>query len=826
MKITYQISKMNNKRNYRRIIGSIRQIDGILNVNLNKEKELLYLEYQDQMEDIFQKVLKCFNEYEKHVKIEEVIAAEVYRKVILLKGLDCGHCAARIESLAKKNFSYERIVVDFSTERFIIETKDKDLYDNIMSEVTKIAHKVDPKIDITDVEKKTKAVEQEDKPLIAKYELIMFIGGLLLMAAYIIFKSIKLNSVLWLVHGVDGNSGPLKIYEYIILIASLFLVGFQVIVDFFINIIKRRELDEKFLMTLASIGAVITGHSIEAIAVMVLYRIGKLLQDKAINHSRKSIKELLTFDATVARIKVDDEELEVEVDSILPGDVLIVKTGEMIPVDGVIVNGKTLLDLKALTGESLGQNVKIGDIVRSGSINMGKVIEVKAKKIYRDSTMSQILDMVENASATKAKTENFITKFAKIYTPAIVAIAFIVSFVVPFVFALFEGNLANTWNYMVGSTEYRGYIYFGMVFLVIACPCALVISIPLAFFGGIGLASKQGILVKGSNYLEALSKTEYILFDKTGTITKGEFGIREIVPVDEAFTKEELHKLMAYAEFHSTHPIGMSIVESYGKELIFTEIIDDFVAIPGRGVRAYINGSRIAVVNEKMLEEAKIEHEKVNSPYLVLYILKEKRVIGYTTIGDSIREDAQIMINTLRKEGVNKIAMLTGDNKEVSESIGKTLGFNNIHSELYPQDKVSILEEYKEKTSKGKKVVYCGDGINDAPVISSADVGIAMGAGASEGSIAIADIVVMSDNLSKINEALLISKITNKIVIQNTILSLSIKFVVFALNFFNIPVMIWLAIFSDVGVSLLAIINSLRISRIFKKKNNIGEHHE
>ena len=820
MKKAYQILKMNNKRNYRRIIGDIRKIEGIQNVNLNKDKNTLYVEYNDTIEEIGKKILKCFNVYEKNVVLEEIVSTDVYRKVVILKGLDCGHCAARIESLAKKNFNYEKIIVDFSTERFIIETKDKHLCDNLVIEVSKLACRVDPKINVLEVGERNRTEELESTPIFKKHELIMFIIGCVLAVTFIISKTIMTQEILWLFHDNHLETTNQKVFEYVILSISLFLVGFQVLMDFIKNIIKRHEMDEKFLMSLASIGAVVTGHTIEAIAVMVLYQIGKYLQEKAVNHSRKSIKALLSFEATTTRLRVDDEELEVSVESVMPGDILIVKTGEMIPVDGVIITGKTYLDTKALTGESAYQNAKVGDNVRSGAINLGNVIEIKAKKIYRDSTMSQILDMVENASATKAKTENFITKFAKLYTPAIVTVSFIVSIIFPIVLCIFEKSFDNLKLYMLGSDEVRGWIYTGMVFLVIACPCALVISIPLAFFSGIGLASKQGILVKGSNYLEALSKTEYILFDKTGTLTKGNFGVKELVTVNPNFTKEDILKLMAYAEYHSTHPIGKSIVDSYGRDLIFPEIIDDYTNIQGRGVRAYINGARIAVCNYTLLEETKIDYEKVNSSDMVLYVLREKQVIGYAIIGDSIKEEAFEMINNLRRQGVKKISILTGDNKDVSEAVGKILGVDNILSQLYPNDKVEALEKHKQIVSKGKKVIYVGDGINDAPVLSSADVGIAIGASASEGSIAIADIVVMGDSLSKINDAITIAKETSKIVIQNTIFALGIKLFVFILNFFNLPVMIWLAIFSDVGVSLLAIINSLRLKNLFNKRES------
>ena len=414
----------------------------------------------------------------------------------------------------------------------------------------------------------------ETKPL-DKVQLILFIVGLALAFGFIVYKSIDLSSLLWLF-----EHDSLQLIDKIVLTISFVLVGYKVILDFFKNIIKRHEMDEKFLMTIATVGAIATGHNIEAVAVMAFYQIGQYLQEMAVNHSRKSISELLTFDVASARLKVDEEEMDIDVESVLPGDILIVKTGEMIPVDGVIKNGKTYLDLKALTGEADYQNAKPGDKVRSGAINMGGVVEVEAKKLYKESTMSQILDMVENASATKAKSENFITKFAKIYTPVIVGIALVVITVWPFI-ARLVGSTDSLNDLFFGNEFIQGSIYHGMVFLVISCPCALVISIPLAFFGGIGLASKRGILVKGSNYLEALNNVENVIFDKTGTLTKGEFGVKEIISLNnELYSTEEIHKLLAYVEYHSTHPIRVSITDSYGRDNIFTEIIEDFVQVP------------------------------------------------------------------------------------------------------------------------------------------------------------------------------------------------------------------------------------------------------
>ena len=812
MKITYQVLKLKNKNNYRRILGDVRKIPGVENVSLNKERHIIHIEYNN-IDDLKERVLNCFNYYEKQVDLEEVIQTEVYRKVLKLKGLDCGHCASRIESLAQKTFDHEKIVVDFSTERFILETKDQNLFNNAIKEVSQIARRIDPNIEVMDLQSSQRAQSIETKAF-DKKQLIFFIIGLVITFGFIIYKSIMLKNVLWLFEDIK-----LELLDQIILIIAFLIVGFKVIIDFFKNIIRRHEMDEKFLMTVATVGAIATGHNIEAIAVMAFYQIGEYLQEIAVNHSRKSISELLSFEVAAARLKVDDEEMEIEVESVLPGDILIVKTGEMIPVDGVIRNGKTYLDLKALTGEADYQNAKPGDKVRSGAINMGGVIEVEAKKLYKESTMSQILDMVENASATKAKSENFITKFAKIYTPVIVGIALVVIILWPII-ARLSGSTSSFYELFFGSGDMQGSIYHGMVFLVISCPCALVISIPLAFFGGIGLSSKRGILVKGSNYLEALNNVENVIFDKTGTLTKGEFSVKEKVSLyPEQYTGEEIHKILAYVEYHSTHPIGVSITDSYGRDEIFTEIIEDFVQMPGRGVRAEINGNRYIACNFKQLSENKITFEQVVSDDLVIYLVKEKQVIGYAVIGDSIREEVPETLVKLRKLGAKKIVMLTGDNAQTSSKVGKILKLEEVHSELLPNEKVEHLQKIKnESSNKNATTIYVGDGINDAPVISAADVGIAMGATGSEGSIAIADVVIMGDNIEKVSDVVTIAHATRRIVKQNIILALGIKLIVFVLNFINIPSMIWFAIFSDVGVSLLAIINSLRITGIFKKE--------
>ena len=805
----YNIYKVSNKNNYRRITQEIKKIEGVITLNIDKNQDVLFIEYNPVV-DIYDDILKAINKYEKNAYLEEIENIEVFRKVLKLKGIDCAQCALKIEMLAKKNFSHKQIIVDFSTERFIIETTDIDLIKNIVNEVSKIAHKVDPRIVVMDVATRQR-MEAEERFSIDKKDIVIFgIGALALIFSFI-----------WTIFVDKGNPFSHDVHLSVIVqistIISYLLIGYKVIYRFFRNIINRRFLDENFLMTIASIGAIVTAHNYEAVLVMLLYQIGTFLQERAVNHSRKSISALLSYEAKKARIRVNGEELEVEVESVLPGDILIVKNGEMIPVDGIITEGKSYLDTKALTGESQYRNVKVGDEVLSGSTNLGSVIEIKAIRPQSESTMTKILDIVENASISKAKTENFITKFAKVYTPVVVIAALLLMVVSPFVKHLIDPSNSIK-DLFLGTNEVTGSIYMGMIFLVISCPCALVISIPLTFFGGIGLASRRGILIKGSNYLEALNNVENVIFDKTGTLTYGTFGLIDVVSVSDV-SKDEILRLAAYTEYHSTHPIGNSIVDAYGRDNIFVEIIEDFTEVSSRGVRALINGSKITVGNYRCLQEAKIEVPDVKAAGLVLYVLKEKTYIGYLVIGDTIREEAFEVITEMRNNGINSVQIFTGDAKNVSISVANGLNVDEVYYELLPAQKVEKLEEVKNATeNKDAKTVYIGDGINDAPVISLADVGIAMGGSGSEGAIAIADIVIMTDNLNKVNEVIKISKKTRKIVVQNIILALSIKIVVLLLTVLELEVSMWLAIFSDVGVSLLAILNSLRVMNIFKKE--------
>ncbi len=796
---TYNLQKIKNRKNYNRITNEIKKLPSIKEVHINKGVDLLYIEIAENQEISEEQILKAIRKFEKNAVIQKTENKEVLRKVLYLKGLDCGNCAMKIENLAKRVMDHEQIVVDFATTRFIIETKDKELINNIFEEVEAVAHKVDPRIVVMDAtsNKKTR-VEEVYKP--GGLSLIFLIIGVVFFIGAFISAHFFTK--------IDDASKTFEIIALVLYLLSYFLVGNKVILMFFRNLFHGRIFDENFLMTIASIGAIFTSHYEEAVMVMLLYQIGERLQDYAVHKSRKSISDLLSLEAEVAHLKITNEITDVDVESILPGDIIVVQVGEMIPLDGIIMNGNTTLDTKSLTGEAAHVIKRRGDQVLSGSINIGTTIEIKVTHPYGDSMITKILDLVENASSKKAKAENFITRFAKYYTPVVVLLALIISTIVPLI------------DYKIGLSKltlletYKEYIYNAMIFLVISCPCAIVISVPLAFFAGIGLSSKRGILIKGSNYLESLANVENMVFDKTGTLTKGEFALREVVPVDDAISEKELLKTLAYTEFYSTHPIGLSILEAYGKDKIFPEIIADYTRLDGRGVKAVVNGSVVYAVNSRMITEMFPTIPIIEKNGIVIYVIKEKKYLGYVVVGDILRDEASKAIHTLRASGT-RITMLTGDSKISGDYTANLLQIDEVYSELLPDMKVEILEEIKTKTKKGK-TVYVGDGINDAPVIAASDVGIAMGGTGSDATIKIADVVIMSDNLEKLPDVIKIAKNTRRIVIQNIIFSLTVKLVVLILSLCtSIP--LWLAIFSDVGISLLAILNSMKITRLFHK---------
>ena len=583
----------------------------------------------------------------------------------------------------------------------------------------------------------------------------------------------------------------------IIYIISYLVVGLEILRKAIRNIIRGKVFDENFLMAVATIGAFVIGKFPEAVAVMLFYQIGELFQDYAVDKSRKSIASLMDIRPDFANVERNGDVEKVDPDNVKIGEIIIVKPGEKIPLDGNVIEGKSSLDTKALTGEALPRDVVEGEEVISGCINLNGVIKVKVTKEYGESTVNKILDLVENASSKKSKSENFITKFAQYYTPIVVIIAVFLAILPPLI---------------IKDEVFSDWIYRALSFLVVSCPCALVISIPLSFFGGIGGASKMGILIKGSNYIEQLSNAEIIVFDKTGTLTEGVFEVQKVEAV--GISQEELMKITTYAEHYSNHPISISIKNAYKKEIDEKQIVK-VKELSGLGIEAKIGNQDVLVGNEKLMNERKIEYTISNDIGTIVYVAIDGKFSGYIVISDKIREDSIIAIKNLKKNNIKQTIMLTGDKQDVGESVAKELGIDKVYAELLPDGKVEKVENLlKEKSVKGK-LAFVGDGINDAPVLAISDIGIAMGGLGSDAAIEAADVVLMTDEPSKIVNAIQLSKKTMRIVKENIIFAISIKVLVLILTAFGISTM-WEAVFADVGVSVIAIINALRALKVKK----------
>lgn len=574
-------------------------------------------------------------------------------------------------------------------------------------------------------------------------------------------------------------------------VISYLIVGLEIVLKAIKNIFKGKVFDENFLMAIATIGAFVIGEYPEAVAVMLFYQIGEAFQDYAVDKSRKSIISLMDIRPDFANIQRNGKIDKINPEEVNVGDIIVVKPGEKVPLDGIIVKGTSMIDTSALTGESVPKEIKEQDEILSGCINENGVLEVKVTKKFGESTASKILDLVENASSKKSKSENFISKFAKYYTPIVVVTAVLLAIIPPMIF---------------NRAEWIEWIHRALTFLVVSCPCALVISIPLGFFGGIGGASKIGVLVKGSNYLEALSNTEIMVLDKTGTLTEGVFEVQQINPID--ISKEDLIKYATYAESFSNHPIAISLKKAYGKEIV-NKKVSETQELPGLGVRAVIEGESIFVGNEKLMKENCIDYIKSEEIGTILYIAVNNKFAGTIVISDKIKTDAKETIDKLKKDNIKKIVMLTGDKRKVGENVAKKLGIDEVYTELLPSDKVEKVEELMKNKSENGNLAFIGDGINDAPVLAISDIGIAMGGLGSDAAIEAADVVLMTDEPSRVVDAIKISKKTMTIVKQNIIFAISIKLIVLILSAIGISNM-WQAVFADVGVSILAILNALR----------------
>ena len=585
-----------------------------------------------------------------------------------------------------------------------------------------------------------------------------------------------------------------KVVNNILFIISYIIIGKEILEKAFKNITRGKVFDENFLMTVATLGAFLIGEYPEAVAVMLFYQIGELFQIYAVDKSRKSVAALMDIRPDYANLLDDGKEIKVNPEKVNIGDVIIIKPGEKIPIDGVVIEGNTSLNTFALTGETVPREVGKKDEVLSGSINNEGLIKVKTTKKFSDSTVSKILDLVENASSKKSNSENFISKFAKYYTPIVVVIALTLCIFPPIIL----------------NQKFTTWIYRGLSFLVVSCPCALVVSIPLSFFGGIGASSKIGVLIKGSNYIESLSKTETIICDKTGTLTEGVFEVQKIKPVD--ISEKELLKYAAYTEHFSNHPISMSLKKAYGKKIDSSKVTNT-KEISGKGVIATIDNKEIIVGNEKIVKDENIKYVKSEEVGTIIYIAIDKKFAGTIVISDKIKKDAKKAIRLFRKNNVKKIVMLTGDKENISKEVFDELKLDDYKAELLPQDKVEIVEQIIKEKTESKQVAFIGDGINDAPVLALSDIGIAMGGAGSDAAIEAADIVIMTDEPSKLADAMEISKKTMKIVKENIIFAITVKIVVLLLSALGLATM-WAAVFADVGVSVIAILNALRILRV------------
>lgn len=584
------------------------------------------------------------------------------------------------------------------------------------------------------------------------------------------------------------NNEWLQIALFII---SYIIVGGDVVKRAVKNIFKGQVFDESFLMSIATIGAFFIGEYPEGVAVMLFYQVGELFQSYAVGKSRKSIASLMDIRPDYANVKKGDELVKVDPDEVQIGDIIVIKAGEKIPLDGKVIEGSSMIDTSALTGESVPREVEVGSDILSGCININGVITAEVTKEFGESTVSKILDLVENASSKKSNSEQFITKFARYYTPVVVIIAVFLAIIPPLV---------------IDGATFSDWIYRALAFLVVSCPCALVISIPLSFFGGIGGASKKGVLVKGSNYLEALAETEIVVFDKTGTLTKGVFNVQEIHP--EGVSKEELLELTAHAESYSNHPISLSLKRAYSKE-IDNGRISDVEEISGHGVIATVDGKKVMAGNIKLMKMMDIPYFKGELIGTIVHAAVNNKYIGYIVIADEVKEDSAQAIKELKAANIKQTVMLTGDNKSIGSKVAKELGLDKVYAELLPADKVEKLEELLSQKSKKGKLAFVGDGINDAPVLARADIGIAMGGLGSDAAIEAADVVIMTDEPSKIATAMKISKKTLKIAHQNIVFAIGIKIIVLILSAFGITTM-WAAIFADVGVTIIAVLNAFR----------------
>lgn len=767
-----------------KIEKSVKSISGVSFVSMDFKARTLAVEIEahEIIDDIIEGIELAVKDHEPNVIVREKVVSKPQRKVLMLMGLGCATCAAKIEKEIKNLPGVKYASLDFVSRKLTIEAATERELDLIAKKASEIVERIEKGVKVTE---EGEEESSSDTP-VSKRKLALLGGGAFLFLIALIFSFPQ-----WV--------------EFILYAAVFVLAGGEVVLTAVKNIKKGRIFDENFLMTIAALGAFAIGEFPEGAAVIIFYQIGEMLQDIAVNRSRRSIADLMNLRPDYVNLKDLDGIRVVSPGEVKPGDIIVVKPGERVPLDGVVAEGSSSLDTSALTGESMPREVEEGGEVLSGSINIDRLLEIKVTKPFSESTVSRILELVESAGSRKAPSESFMTKFAGYYTPAVVFAAAALALLPPL---LVRGESFSEW------------VHRALVFLVASCPCALVISIPLGFFGGIGGASKNGILIKGGNYLEALNNVDTVVFDKTGTLTKGVFTVSEVKAYG-TFTGDEVLRMAAYAESYSTHPIAASILNAYGGDIDKSRI-KRYGELSGYGVKAVVDDMTIIAGNSKLMKREGIDHEAVPAAGTVVHVASDGIYAGCILIADEVKQDSRKTVTGLRELGVDRLVMLTGDSKSISEDIGSRLELDEVYSELLPDQKVEKLEMlYNQKPSKGK-LVFVGDGINDAPVLARADVGVAMGGIGSDAAIEAADVVIMTDEPSKLVTAIKIAKKTKMIVWQNIIFAMLVKVVVLVLGAGGISTM-WEAVFADVGVALLAVLNSMRAMRV---KTDAGTEEE
>lgn len=716
---------------------------------------------------------------------------QLLKKEFTLEGLDCANCAMKIENGIASINGVRECNVNFATQTLSLQLNENE-QDSILAKAEKTITRLEPHVKMVEKEKKAFTSHnhahhhehnethshthdhgaENTKKLIGR-----------LVAGTIV--------------ATVGFLAPMTgVTEFVLFFLAYLIVGGDILYRAIKNILRGQVFDEHFLMAIATLGAFAIQEYPEGVAVMLFYQIGELFQGIAVNRSRKSITSLMDIRPDYANVKDGDEFKKISPDLVKIGDIIIVKPGEKIPLDGQVVEGSSSVDTSALTGESIPRDIEIGNEVLSGFVNNQGVLTIKVTKDFGESTVTKILELVQNASSKKAPTENFITKFARYYTPVVVITAVLLAIIPPLLFS---------------SETFSDWLYRALVFLVISCPCALVVSIPLGFFGGIGAASKKGILVKGSNYLEALNAVKYVVFDKTGTLTKGLFEV-DSIHAAPGFSEEEVLEYATYAEVHSNHPIADSIRKSFPGKILESRI-REYQELSGHGISVKLDGRKVLAGNQKLMIKENIDYLQNDEIGTIIYVAVNQEFIGSIVISDQVKEDAHKAIQLLKEQGIKKTVMLTGDAKKVGDKIGSLLQIDEVHAELLPQHKVEEIEKLDEQKQAKEKILFVGDGINDTPVLARADVGMAMGGLGADAAIEAADIVIMTDEPSKIATALSIAKRTRRIVWQNIIFALGIKVLFLLLGAFGIATM-WEAVFSDVGVTLLAVLNAMRVLQV------------